>query len=137
VKQAAVATAPAASRYDSIVDLRTEKVDRRPENGKGKSFVAMWARHDLIWSVEGDHMTAPERNGFGEALVKTEQGSFWLDPDDQVVSKDLLLNGSYGTAEIRLAANHIERNDRDPAVEDVPPAHRHRGKSSDLRASAA
>jgi FkbM family methyltransferase len=57
-------------------------------------------------------MTAPERNGFGEALVKTEQGSFWLDPDDQVVSKDLLLNGSYGTAEIRLAANHIEQNSR-------------------------
>ena len=57
-------------------------------------------------------MTAPERNGTRAVLVRTDQGHFRVDPDDQVVSRSLLEGGAYGAAEIALAASHIDRGSR-------------------------
>ena len=57
-------------------------------------------------------MTAPERNGTRAVLVKTDQGQFWVDPDDQFVSRSLRDGGVYGADEIKLAASHMEPSSR-------------------------
>jgi FkbM family methyltransferase len=57
-------------------------------------------------------MTAPERNGMRGVLVKTDQGYFCLDPDDQFVSRSLLDSGAFGAGEIELAASHMDRSSR-------------------------
>lgn len=45
-------------------------------------------------------------------LVKTDQGYFCLDPDDQFVSRSLLDSGAFGAGEIELAASHMDRSSR-------------------------
>lgn len=57
-------------------------------------------------------MTAPERIGTKAVQVKTDQGRFWVDPDDQFVGRSLLEFGGYGADEIRLAASHMAPSSR-------------------------
>jgi FkbM family methyltransferase len=57
-------------------------------------------------------MTAPERSGKQAVQVKTGQGRFWVDPDDQFVSRSLLDCGAYGADEIKLATSHMEPSSR-------------------------
>jgi FkbM family methyltransferase len=57
-------------------------------------------------------MTSPERSGTRGVLVKTDQGYFCVDPDDQFVSKSLQDSGAYGAGEIELAASHMDRSSR-------------------------
>jgi|SRR5579862_8854984 len=57
-------------------------------------------------------MTAPEQDGTQGPLVSTDRGDFYLDPDDQFISRSLLEQFPQGAAEIALATRHINRSSR-------------------------
>jgi FkbM family methyltransferase len=57
-------------------------------------------------------MTAAEQNGLKGVVVKTDQGYFCLDANDQFVSWELLHLGASGICEIQLAESHLDPSSR-------------------------
>jgi FkbM family methyltransferase len=57
-------------------------------------------------------VTVIQRKNIRAILVKTSQGYFCVDPEDQFVSKALIEKGSYGLGEIQLASAHIQQESR-------------------------
>jgi len=48
----------------------------------------------------------------GRKRVETDLGYFWIDPADQVVSRELVDHGTYGAREIELARSHMGESAR-------------------------
>ncbi len=57
-------------------------------------------------------MSVEQPNGPKGVVVKTDLGYFCLDPDDQLVSQELVDRGAYGMREIELARSHMDESAR-------------------------
>jgi len=57
-------------------------------------------------------MSAEGANGRRGVVVKTDLGYFCLDPDDELVSRELVQRGAYGMREIELARSHMDAGSR-------------------------